>query len=89
MKKHKCIWKSKSDCDDDMFAGYVALTNVIREATSLEDLWKLVGPSDEEKEESNRRLEKMDEIWERHHDTENDLYKQLAREQAIFESKYF
>jgi len=67
---------------------YEWLANEVRNTTSIKDLWKLVGPSEEEETDAQKRLERMCEIWDNHDDELMVLHQLLMFEQVEFESKY-
>ncbi|MET4696921.1 hypothetical protein [Endozoicomonas lisbonensis] len=81
-----------------MTANY--LIEAIREAESLEELQRMVGPSENDETLNRQRLAKIDQLWEKSQ-KENwpssidlwpypygERYKQLNAEQAEFESRY-
>lgn len=68
----------------------------IREGHTLDYLRRMVGPSDEEKAEANRRHGEMSAIWKRNRPLpveaweweDRNRYRQLDDEQAAFEEMY-
>lgn len=73
------------------------LVAAIREGHhTLDSLRRMVGPSDEEKAEANRRHSEMSTIWKRNRSLpveawgweDRNRYRQLDDEQAAFEEMY-
>lgn len=71
------------------------LITAIRNADSLEELQRLVGPSDEEEAQAKQRLSQIDTIWNRCNGDlsalnvfTKDRYDQLMLQQTEFENKY-
>jgi len=67
------------------------LLNAIRKAYSLEELQRMVGPSEEESQRNTLRLETLDNYYERFGSDHNEwpeYAKNLLTEQDQFEAKY-
>jgi hypothetical protein len=68
------------------------LIDEIRAATNLDDLQKLVGPSEFELKLSKERLRQIDKIADKtseQNEYDRRRYLELMRQQDRFESKYF
>lgn len=77
------------------------IIQAIREADSLADLKKAIGPTQDEKAAAMRRLENMDSLWSsaekkgwgydpsRWPYPFNESYLRLSQEQITYENQYF
>lgn len=86
----------EQDAEGDTMTHTVkSLTAAIREATSLAELKKLVGPSPEEDEQARKRIAAIECMFARHGnlvrdwpDYARDKYRWLQQAQDRYESKY-
>ena len=71
------------------------LIHLIRTATSLTELQHIVGASDEEQTQAERRMGELDRLWNAYYAKDLPIpesvkrrYDKLDREQAEFEARY-